>query len=172
MAFQGRKTAAARGRPGERLPSCAYPRGLPGHGKPSTVFRSAAHSPASERPLGPPWERSDARGAWGHVATIGSACHRQRLFQHARAPPVPGTHRACDRGPPAPRSGGPDLDAGSYGSTLQSLPRREERPQRVRGRPTPTLRGSPGRRGEPPWELAGAAGGRSQHGRLAGLFPL
>ena len=86
--LQGRKTAAARGRSGERLPSGAHPRG-PGHGKPSTVFRSAAHSPASERPLGPPWERSDARGAWGHVATTGSARHRQRLIQHARAPPVP-----------------------------------------------------------------------------------
>jgi hypothetical protein len=46
VAFQGRKTAAARGRPGERLPSCAHPRGLPGHGKPSTASRSAAHSPA------------------------------------------------------------------------------------------------------------------------------
>jgi hypothetical protein len=37
VAFQGRKTAAARSRPGERLPSCAHPRGLPGHGKPSTA---------------------------------------------------------------------------------------------------------------------------------------
>src|SRR5215510_9305629 len=62
------RTAAARGRPGERLPSCAHPRGLPGHGKPSTVSRSAVHSPASERPLDLPRERSDWRGAWGHVA--------------------------------------------------------------------------------------------------------
>jgi hypothetical protein len=34
------RTAAARGRPGERLPSGAHPRGLPGHGKPSTASRS------------------------------------------------------------------------------------------------------------------------------------
>jgi hypothetical protein len=40
------RTAAASRRPGERPPSCAHPRGLPGHGKPSTVSRSAAHSPA------------------------------------------------------------------------------------------------------------------------------
>src|SRR5215510_5012924 len=66
------RTAAASRRPGERLPSCVHPRGLPGHGKPSTASRFAAHSPASERPLDLPWERSDARGAWGHVA-LGSA---------------------------------------------------------------------------------------------------
>jgi hypothetical protein len=40
------RTAAASGRPGERPPSCVHPRGRPGHGKPSTVVRSAAHSPA------------------------------------------------------------------------------------------------------------------------------
>src|SRR5262252_7267136 len=59
------RTAAARGRPGERLPSGAHPRGLPGHGTPSTAFRSAAHSPASARPLDLPWERSDLRGEGG-----------------------------------------------------------------------------------------------------------
>src|SRR5262245_47025633 len=31
------RTAAASRRPGERPPSCVHPRGLPGHGKPSTV---------------------------------------------------------------------------------------------------------------------------------------
>ena len=36
--------------------------------------------------------------------------------------------QARDRRPPAPRPGGPDLDAGALGSTVQSLPRREERP--------------------------------------------
>ena len=44
--LQAGRTAAASRRPGERLPSCAHPRGLPGHGKPSTASRSAAHSPA------------------------------------------------------------------------------------------------------------------------------
>src|SRR5215831_15590947 len=44
------RTAAASRRPGERLPSCVYPRGLPGHGKPSTAARSAAHSPAVKDP--------------------------------------------------------------------------------------------------------------------------
>ena len=150
-----RKTAAARGRPGERLPSCAHPRGLPGHGKPSTASRSAAHSPASKRPLDLPWERSDARGAWGHVATTRSACHRQRLVRHARAPPVPAC-RACDRGPPAPRPAwyallpslaarprwpscwcaqrGQALTQEPCGITFQTLARREERPQRTSGR--------------------------------------
>src|SRR5262245_55427412 len=40
------RTAAASRRPGERPPSCTHPRGRPGHGKPSTAVRSAAHSPA------------------------------------------------------------------------------------------------------------------------------
>src|SRR5262245_20582750 len=40
------RTAAASRRPGERPPSFARPRRLPGHGKPSTAARSAAHSPA------------------------------------------------------------------------------------------------------------------------------
>jgi len=53
------------------------------------------------------------RGVWGHVATTRSTCHRQYLVRHARAPPVPGTRHARDRGPPAPRPGGPDLDAGA-----------------------------------------------------------
>jgi hypothetical protein len=63
----------------------ARPRRLPGHGKPSTASRSAAHSPASERPFDLPWERSDARGAWGHVATTRSTCHRQPLVRHLSA---------------------------------------------------------------------------------------
>ena len=42
--LQAGRTAAARGRPGERLPSCAHPRGLPGHGTPSTASRSAGHT--------------------------------------------------------------------------------------------------------------------------------
>ena len=58
--LQAGRTAAARCRPGERFPSCAYPRGLPGHGKPSTASRSAAHSPASARPLD--LQRSAATG--------------------------------------------------------------------------------------------------------------
>ena len=57
--LQAGRTAAARCRPGERLPSCAHPRGLPGHGKPSTASRSAAHSPASKRPFD--LQRSAAR---------------------------------------------------------------------------------------------------------------
>src|SRR6516164_814938 len=40
------RTAAASRRPGEPPPSFAHPRGLPGHGKPSTAARSVAHSPA------------------------------------------------------------------------------------------------------------------------------
>src|SRR5215475_10754618 len=79
------RTAAASRRPGERPPSCVHPRGLPGHGKPSTAARSAAHSPASQRPLDLPWERSDARGAWGHVATTRFTCHRQCLIRHAQS---------------------------------------------------------------------------------------
>src|SRR5215831_13241102 len=44
------RTAAASRRPGERPPSCVHPRGLPGHGKPSTASRPAAHSPAVKDP--------------------------------------------------------------------------------------------------------------------------
>ena len=79
----GRKTAAARGRQGSGS-SCAHPRVLPGHGKPSTASRAAAHSPASARPLDLPWERSDARGVGG------ARCPRAvRQPTPARASPVP-----------------------------------------------------------------------------------
>ena len=50
----------------------------------------------------------------------------------------PGTRRACDRGPPAPRPGGPDLDAGALRQYSAQPSRREESP-RARGRPTPTV---------------------------------
>jgi hypothetical protein len=161
VAFLGRQTAAARGRPGERLPSGAHPRGLPGHGKPSTAARSAAYSPASERPLDLPWERSDARGAWGHVATTWSTCHRQCLVRHVRAQPLPGTRRACARGPPAPRLARPTLlpalaasppgpscwcaqrgrvlTQEPYGSTVRSRARRKGNPQRLRCRPNSSV---------------------------------
>src|SRR5262250_1441028 len=43
--LQAGRTAAASRRPGEQPPSCVHPRGFPGHGKPSTAARSAAHSP-------------------------------------------------------------------------------------------------------------------------------
>jgi hypothetical protein len=48
--LQAGRTAAARCRPGERPLSSAHPRGLPGHGKPSTASQSAAHSPAVKDP--------------------------------------------------------------------------------------------------------------------------
>src|SRR5215468_6930686 len=38
------RTAASSRRPVERPPSAAHPRRFPGHGKPSTASRSAAHS--------------------------------------------------------------------------------------------------------------------------------
>ena len=127
--LQAGRTAAARGRPGERLPSCARPRGLPGHGKPSTASRSAAHSPASARPLDLPWERSDARGVWGHVASTLHASPRPHRVRHAPCPrPWSFQHRGLE---------GLTLTQEPSGSTVQSLPRREERPQRERGRPIP-----------------------------------
>jgi len=110
-----RKTAAARGRPGERLPSGAHPRGLPGHGKPSTAFRSAAHSPASARPLDLPWERSDLRGEGGHAAPALPASSRQHCVRHACTlsihphaqglQPWSASTAACLIHPPALRSG-------------------------------------------------------------------
>ena len=150
------RTAAASRRPGEQPPSCVLPRGLPGHGKPSTASRSAAQSPASERPLDLPWERSDARGAWGHVATTRSTCHRQHRVRHARAPPVPCTCRASAHGPPAPRPAwhaihpslavrtpwpscwcrprGQALTQKPGGITFQTHARREDRQRKTRGR--------------------------------------
>jgi len=109
------RTAAARGRPGERLPSGAHPRGLPGHGKPSTAFRSAAHSPASARPLDLPWERSDLRGEGGHAAPALPASPRQHRVRHACTlsihpqaqglQPWSASTAACLIHPPALRSG-------------------------------------------------------------------
>jgi hypothetical protein len=87
--LQAGRTAAASRRPGERLPSCVHPRRLHGHGKPSTASRSAAHSPASKRPLDLPWERSDARGVGGHAAPALPASPRLRRVRHACTSPVP-----------------------------------------------------------------------------------
>src|SRR5215467_7084589 len=65
------RTAAARGRPGEQPPSCAHPRGLLGHGQPSTASRSAAHSPASERPLDYPGSAATHEGRGGTLPPHG-----------------------------------------------------------------------------------------------------
>jgi hypothetical protein len=154
--LQAGRTAAARCRPGERLPSGAHPRGLPGHGKPSTASRSAAHSPASERPLDLPWERSDTRGVWGHVATTRSTCYRQHRVRHARAPPVPryaqgqrpwsaSTAACLARHTPSLavrtqwpscwcRQRGQALTQKPGGITFQTLARREDRQRRTSGR--------------------------------------
>src|SRR5262252_30744 len=45
--------------------------------------RAAAHSPASERPLDLPWERSDWRGVGGHAAPALAASPRPRRVRHA-----------------------------------------------------------------------------------------
>ena len=59
-------------------PERAHPRGLPGHGKPSTASRSAAHSPASKRPFD--LQRSAATGE-GRGGTLPPRCPPA----HARA---------------------------------------------------------------------------------------
>jgi hypothetical protein len=48
--LQAGRTAAASHRPGERPPSSAHPRRLPGYGKSSTAEGPAAHSPAVKDP--------------------------------------------------------------------------------------------------------------------------
>ena len=140
-------------------PEWRPPARLPGHGKPSTVFRSAAHSPASERPLGPPWGAATHEGRGGTLPPQDPLCHRQRLIQHARAPPVPrhvqgrrprsastaarlirhpARAAARQRWPScwcAPR--GQALTQEPGGITFQMLARREERPQRTSGRSGP-----------------------------------
>jgi hypothetical protein len=74
--------AAARGRPQLRLPRRQGGRSGEGARDPPLVPGST--QPGSKRPLDLPWERSDARGAWGHVATTRSTCHRQCLIRHAQ----------------------------------------------------------------------------------------
>jgi hypothetical protein len=163
VAFQGRKTAAARGRPGERLPSCARPRGLPGHGKPSTASRSVAHSPASERPLDLPWERSDLRGVWGHVVPTRSASLRPRRVRPALAASPWWRSCWCTQR-------GRVLTQESCGSTLRSLEGgRKARGETDAGRAVlchcSGRRSQSGerreRRGEPPQEPAGVAQSRT-----------
>jgi len=94
----------------------------------------------------------------GPPATASSGTRVRRLS--------PGTSRAGDRGPPAPRPGGPDLDAGALAHDIATplkegakkaegleqveQPRAWERADSCRG-------GSSGRRGEPPQEPAGVA---------------
>lgn len=91
-----RKTAVARCRPGQRPPSCAHPRGLPGHGKPSTAARSRSTQPGQEK-TDRPTIRFGLRGACGHVATTLYARHRQS--HQARACCEACTRSACYRRP-------------------------------------------------------------------------
>ena len=117
MAFQGRKTAAARGRPGERPPSGAHPRGLPGHGKPSTAARSAAHSPASKRPL----EQQSAsawQGSGGAEPPDGAPDHASPC--QARACPCC-TRSACYRRPQTGRTAHPHGGAVTEQRTTRTL---------------------------------------------------
>jgi len=143
--LQAGRTAAARCRPGERLPSCAHPRGLPGHGKPSTASRSAAHSPASERSLdlqsAPAWQgfggAEPPKGAPAHA----SSARRERASP-ARAVPAPDVHRLA--GPHTPTGGAvteqrttktlasPYVGAYSAGVQPRLVPRRRQ-PERSGG---------------------------------------
>ena len=88
VALQGRQTAAASGRQGERLPSGAHPRGLPGHGKPSTASRSAAHSPASQRPIeqhsAAAWQGSGGASPPGYAPDYASSARRERAVLPAQ----------------------------------------------------------------------------------------
>ena len=154
--LQAGRTAAASRRPGERPPSCVHPRGLLGHGKPSTAARSAAHSPASKRPFDLQRSGATCAGVWGHVVPTRSAGLRSRRVRHARAPPVPGTLKVCDRSPLAPRPAwharhpslavrtpwpscwcrprGQALTQKPGGITFQTHARREDRQRKTRGR--------------------------------------
>src|SRR6266446_3142100 len=111
-----------------------------------------------------PQQPAAACGCQGPATAMGARCHHAAR-KRTPAPRLARAWAACPsaRAGPAPavrQHRGLEaltLTHEPYGSTVQSLPRREERPQRDRGRPTPTLRGSPGRRGESPQEPAGAA---------------
>jgi hypothetical protein len=134
VAFQGRQTAAPRGRPGERLPSGAHPRGLPGHGTPSTASRSAVHSPASKRPCDLQRSAATGEGCGGTLPPRGPPTHARASSGTRVRRLSPGTRRACDYGPLAPRPGELALTQEPCGITFQTLVRREERPQRASGR--------------------------------------
>jgi hypothetical protein len=101
--LQAGRTAAASRRPGERLPSCAHPRGLPGHGKPSTApdSRHTArlvkdhlnNNPLrSGRGLGAPSPQRE------RLPTASPA--RRERARAARAVPAPDVHRRA--GPHTP----------------------------------------------------------------------
>src|SRR5215831_13078058 len=110
------RTAAASRRPGERPPSCAHPRGLPGHGKPSTASRSAAHSLAvKDQSTNSPFRLA---GVWGRRASKGSAGPRQ-LCQ-ARACPCC-TCSPCDRRPQTGRITHPHGSAVTEQQTTKTL---------------------------------------------------
>jgi hypothetical protein len=101
VAFEGRKTAASRRRPGERPPSCAHPRGLPGHGKPSTAARSRSTQPGQEK-TDRPTTRPGLAGVWGRRAPRGNA--RYRLIHQARACCEACKRSACYQRPEIGRS--------------------------------------------------------------------
>ena len=145
--------AAARGRPPPWCPAAM----AGGQGK--------EHAPATgarQHTARPVKDHSTYRGAQRPTRGVGARCPHA-----ARQPtPAPRPARACAACPPA-RAGpatavrqhrgleGLTLTQEPYGSTVRSLARREESPQRAgAGRATGTVVttpvGSPGRRGEPP----------------------
>ena len=102
MAFQGRKTAAARCRPGQRPPSGAHPRGLPGHGQPSTGPVPAAHSPASQRLFVQPRSVATGEGCGGTLPprwTPDTASHARHALAAKPASVVPATEVRTLAGP-------------------------------------------------------------------------
>ena len=103
--------AAARGRP---LPWCpAATAGGQGKEHATRHWCPAAHSPASKRPFVQPRSAATDEGCGG---TLPPRCTQApaRTAAGTRVGRLSlGTRRACDRCPPAPRTGGPDLDAGA-----------------------------------------------------------
>ena len=130
----------------------------PGHGEPSTAPVSAAHSPVVKDHVSNNGAQRPARGVGArchHTARQPTPAPRQARAcascPPARTVPAPEVrqHRGppgtpyCSRwlpdygGRPAGAQRGRALTQESCGSTLRSLARREERPQRERGRPNP-----------------------------------
>jgi hypothetical protein len=69
--------------------------------------------PSSKRPIDLQWSAATGEGCGGTLPPRCTQAHARTAAGTRVGRLSLGTRRACDRCPPAPRSGGPDLDAGA-----------------------------------------------------------
>jgi hypothetical protein len=128
--------------------------------------------PGSKRPFDLQRSAATCEGWGGTLPPHGPPAHARAASSTNVRRLSPGTPRAGDRGPPAPRPGGPALDAGAL-RQYSAEPSTEGGKTTAGARQADTvLRGSPRRRGEPLQESAGAARPLTSRSEAIGRTPV